>query len=667
MEEKVDGKKQSMRRLVDELRRYAEAYYTHDDPLISDAEYDRLYDQLAALETETGFSYPDSPTHRVGGQVLSGFEEHTHLTRLWSLDKAQSREELTAWFLRTDKLIEADGTLPPPTYGIEYKFDGLTLNLTYRDGMLIQAATRGNGVVGEGVLPQARTIRSVPLSIPYKGVLEVQGECIMLLSELEKYNLTAEQPLKNARNAAAGGLRNLDPRVTAARHLSAYFYMVNTIENAPYADQDGMIAFLREQGFPVSPYFKVCADREAVLEALDEIEARRPGLDFLIDGAVIKLRDQRTREALGFTDKFPRWAVAYKFAAEEMTSTLRDVTWEPGRTGKLTPLGHVDPVDFTGVTVEKATLNNYGDILRKDLALGCRVFIRRSNDVIPEILGRAGDVQPGERPIAKPAVCPACGQPLTERGANLFCLNRDTCRPQAVSRIAYYASRPAMDIESLSVKTVGQLYDAGLVRRIRDLYSLTRDQLMTLEGFKDKRSDNLLAALEKTKDCSLPAFLVGIGIPGIGRSTAAALAARYHTLDRIRTLTVDELLKMEDIGVTTAEAIVEFFGFEENQAMIAELLRAGVRPREERGRENAPLTGRTFVLTGTLSRMTRQEAESRIRALGGTASSSVSKKTGCVVAGENAGSKLDKARALGVPVMDEEAFIALLESISGGN
>ena len=379
---------------------------------------------------------------------------------------------------------------------------------------------------------------------------------------------------------------------------------------------------------------------------------------------MIKLRDQRTRDALGYTDKFPRWAVAYKFAAEEMTSVLRSVTWELGRTGKVTPLAHVDPVDFTGVTVEKATLNNYGDILRKDLALGCRVFIRRSNDVIPEILGRAGGPQPGEEPIVRPEKCPACGQPLTQRGANLFCLNRETCRPQAVSRVAYYASRAGMDIESLSVKTAGQLYDAGLVRHISDLYSLDREKLMTLDGFKDKRSDNLLAALEKTKDCSLAAFLVAVGIPGIGRSTASALAARYHTLDRIRALTQEELLQMEDIGPNTAQAIVEFFGFEENKRMIGELLGAGVRPREEKAAENgAPLAGKIFVLTGTLSGMTRSEAEGRIRALGGTASSSVSKKTTFVVAGENAGSKLDKANALKVPVLTEQAFIDMLEGL----
>ena len=657
-------KQAQMRRLVDDLNHYSEAYYTRDEPLISDAEWDGLYARLQAMEQETGFSFPDSPTHRVGGQVLEGFEEHTHLSRLWSLDKAQTREELTAWFDRTDRLIREDGSLPEPTYGIEYKFDGLTLVLTYRDGVLVEAATRGNGTTGEAVLPQARTIRSVPLTIPYKGLIEVHGECVMLLSELEKYNLSAAVPLKNARNAAAGGLRNLDPKVTAARHLSAFFYMVNTITDAPYSDQDGMIAFLREQGFPVSPYFKNCAGREEVLAALDEIEARRPSLDFLIDGAVIKLRDQRTRDALGYTDKFPRWAVAYKFAAEEMTSVLRSVTWELGRTGKVTPLAHVDPVDFTGVTVEKATLNNYGDILRKDLALGCRVFIRRSNDVIPEILGRAGGPQPGEEPIVRPEKCPACGQPLTQRGANLFCLNRETCRPQAVSRVAYYASRAGMDIESLSVKTAGQLYDAGLVRHISDLYSLDREKLMTLDGFKDKRSDNLLAALEKTKDCSLAAFLVAVGIPGIGRSTASALAARYHTLDRIRALTQEELLQMEDIGPNTAQAIVEFFGFEENKRMIGELLGAGVRPREEKAAENgAPLAGKIFVLTGTLSGMTRSEAEGRIRALGGTASSSVSKKTTFVVAGENAGSKLDKANALKVPVLTEQAFIDMLEGL----
>ena len=393
-----------MQELVRKLNETAYAYYVLDNPVISDMQWDRLYDELKKLEAETGIILPDSPTQKVGGDPLKGFEEHRHITRLWSLDKVQSMEELEAWIQRTEKLAEAKDL----QYYVEYKFDGLTLNLTYRDGELVQAATRGNGVTGEAILPQARTIHSVPRKIPYKGLLEVQGECIMRLSTLEKYNKTAKEPLKNARNAAAGALRNLDPRVTASRHLDAFFYQVGTIENPPYDSQPGMLDFLRENGFQVSPYLGSSRGREALEACIREIEQSRSQLDWLIDGVVIKVGDYALRERMGYTEKFPRWGVAYKFKAEECVTKLLDVTWELGRTGKLTPLAHLEPVDFYGVTVRKATLNNLGDIQRKDVAIGCNVWIRRSNDVIPEIMGRAGDATEDEKPILKPAFCQAC-------------------------------------------------------------------------------------------------------------------------------------------------------------------------------------------------------------------------------------------------------------------
>ena len=336
-----------MRPLVDRLNETAYAYYVLDKPVISDKQWDEMYDQLTALEKESGIILPDSPTHRVGGETLAVFEPHRHITQLWSMDKVQSIGALEDWIRRTERLTGQTEL----QYYVEYKFDGLTLNLTYRDGQLVQAATRGNGVTGEAILPQARTVRSVPLSIPYKGLLEVQGECIMRLSTLEEYNKTAKEPLKNARNAAAGALRNLDPAVTASRRLDAFFYQVGTIENPPYSSQPGMLDFLKENGFPVSPYLGRPHNREEIEECIREIEAKRSSLDFLIDGVVIKVGDLALREQMGFTDKFPRWAVAYKFEAEESVTTLRRVTWELGRTGKLTPLAHLDPVDFYGVTV----------------------------------------------------------------------------------------------------------------------------------------------------------------------------------------------------------------------------------------------------------------------------------------------------------------------------
>lgn len=644
--------KARMQELVKRLNETAHAYYVLGEPVISDMQWDAMYDELTNLEKETGTVLPDSPTHRVGGEPLKGFEQHRHITRLWSMDKVQTIDALQDWIRRTEKLA-GRGDLP---YFVEYKFDGLTLNLTYREGQLVQAATRGNGEVGEAILPQAKTVRTVPLTIPYQGLLEVQGECIMRLSVLEQYNKTAKEPLKNARNAAAGALRNLDPAVTAARRLDAFFYQVGTIENPPYHTQLGMLEFLRKNGFPVSPYLGEPKNAEELVACIRHIEEIRNTLDFLIDGVVIKVGDFALRERMGFTEKFPRWAVAYKFEAEESVTTLRKVTWELGRTGKLTPLAHLEPVDFYGVTVRKATLNNWGDIQRKRVALGAPVWIRRSNDVIPEIMGRVGEPGPGEKPIVKPDHCPACGAPLVERGAHLFCMNRVSCRPQAVARLSHFASRNAMDIEGFSEKTAGQVYDQMNVRDPADLYTLTMEQALSLEGFKEKKAGNLLAALEKSKSCPLDAFLFALGIPNVGRKTARDLAQAFGTLEKVEQATEEELTAIQDVGEIVAQSITEFFSFAENKLMIDRLLAAGVHPHAAAGPSEGPLTGMTVVVTGTLPSLSREEAEELIRQNGGKASSSVSKKTTFVLAGEAAGSKLTKAQALGIPILDEAAF-----------
>ncbi len=638
-----------MRTLVDRLNETAYAYYVLDQPEISDMQWDQLYDQLTRLEKETGIILPDSPTHRVGGEPLKGFEQHTHLHRLWSMDKVQSIGALEDWIRRTEKLAGEKNL----QYYVEYKFDGLTLNLTYNHGQLIQAATRGNGVTGEAILPQAKTIRTVPLTIPYQGLLEVQGECIMRLSTLEKYNQTAAEPLKNARNAAAGALRNLDPAVTAARKLDVFFYQIGTIEDPPYSTQPEMLEFLRQNGFQVSPYLGTPHNQAEIEDCIRDIEQQRPHLDFLIDGVVIKIGDFALRARMGFTEKFPRWAVAYKFEAEESVTVLRRVTWELGRTGKLTPLAHLDPVDFYGVTVRKATLNNWGDIQRKRVAINAPVWIRRSNDVIPEIMGRVGEAEEGETLIEKPTHCPACGGKLTERGAHLFCMNRVSCRPQAVARLDHFAGRDAMDIDGFSEKTAEQLYDQKGVRDPADLYHLTREDVLSLDGFKDRKADNLLNALEKSKDCALDAFLFAVGIPNVGRKTARDIATNFGTLEKVQEATMEQLVAIPDVGDIVAQSVLEFFSFEENRTMIARLLKAGVKPREMQGKAEGVLTGKTVVVTGTLPNLSRKDAEELIRRHGGTASSSVSKKTAFVVAGEAAGSKLDKATALGIEVIDE--------------
>ncbi|MGN0183806.1 MAG: NAD-dependent DNA ligase LigA [Aristaeellaceae bacterium] len=649
-----------MRELVDRLNETAYQYYTLDAPTISDKEWDALYDELVRLEKETGERLPDSPTRRVGGAVLPGFEPHTHLARLWSMGKAQSIAELRDWAARAERL-RLEAGLPALKYVVEHKFDGLTVNLTYEGGHLVGAATRGNGVTGEEILQQALTIRTIPVRIPYEGRMEVHGEAFMKLSTLEAYNKTAKEPLKNPRNAAAGALRNLDPAVTAARKLSACFYDVGYIEGKSFADQREMLDFLRENRFPVS-CCEVYADTlDGAIDAVHAVEASRSELDYMIDGAVIKITDFATRDALGYTDKFPRWAVAYKFEAEEVTTTLEDVTWQIGRTGKLTPLAHVSPVELAGATVKRATLNNWQDIQRKRVKIGAKVWIRRSNEVIPEIMGRVDEYVEGERDVQKPEVCPACGTALVETGAHLFCPNRDGCKPQIVMRLSHFASRDAMDIDTFSEKTAAQLVDAGLLQEADQLYTLTKEQLCTLERFGEKKAENLIKAIEKSKKCSLAAFIYAIGIPGIGAKTARDLAERYRSVDALRNAKREELLQMDDVGEILADSIAGFFEDAANLRLIEALLAAGVNPEAPaQAVAGGPFEGMTVVVTGTLARFSRAEAEAAVRNAGGKAAGSVSKKTSLVVAGENAGSKLDKANALGVEVIGEAEFLARL-------
>ena len=649
--------KQRMQELVDRLNTYARAYYVEDAPLISDGEYDALEAELIALEKETGIVLPDSPTHRVGGEPLEKFEEHRHLGRLWSLDKVRTLEGIREWMDRVKRLLDLE---EDPLYALEYKFDGLTINLTYENGVLVQGATRGNGVTGEAILPQLKTIRSLPLTIPFTGRMEVQGECIMRLSVLEKYNKTAKEPLKNARNAAAGALRNLDPQVTADRNLSCFCYNVGYIEGKTLTDHQEMIAFLRENGFPVSPFIHYGHGADEFIEIIDKVAEERDRLDFLIDGMVIKVCDFAQREQLGYTEKFPRWAMAYKFAAEEATTTIESVTWEVGRTGKLTPVAHVEPVDLCGVTVSNATLNNWDDILRKQVGIGSRVFIRRSNDVIPEILGAVPGDTP-KAPVEKPEVCPFCGAHVEHRGVHLYCTNPLSCRPQIISRLAHFASRDAMDIETFADKTAEQLFNELNVATIPELYTLRRDRLLGLEGFKEKKAQNLLTALENSKHRPLSAFLNALGIPNVGVKTARDLSLTFGSLDKLRNATYEELIAIEDVGEVVADSVLSFFHDPRISQQIDDLLSYGVAPEADRAATASPISGKTIVVTGTLPTLSRKEAEDLIMDHGGKAAGSVSKKTDYVLAGEAAGSKLTRAQQLGIPVIDEQTLLDWLK------
>lgn len=649
---------QRIRELVNKLNEYSKAYYVLDAPKISDKEYDELYDELLRLEEQSGIILPDSPTQRVGGDPLPCFEPHTHIHRLWSLDKVRTREDLIDWGRRVERIAESQH-LPKVKYALEYKFDGLTINLTYEGGRLITGATRGNGIVGEDITPQIKTIRTVPLTIPFKGKMEVQGECYMKLSVLDEINKTTDEKLKNARNAAAGALRNLDPRITAKRRLDCYCYNVGYIEGKKLETQDEMLGFLRENGFTVSDYLVFCDDIETVCDEIDKAEESRPHLDFLIDGMVVKVRDFATREALGATEKFPRWAMAFKFAAEETTTTVRDITWEVGRTGKLTPRASFDPVELAGATIRHATLNNFDDIQRKRVGIGSRVFIRRSNDVIPEILSAVeGDVP--ERQVEKPTVCPACGAHVEHRGVHLYCTNSLSCAPQIAGRLAHYASRDAMDIDTFSEKTAALFVEELKLKSIPDLYDLGPQDYMGLQGFGERRINNLMAAIERSKDCTLGAFIFAIGIPNVGAKTAKDLARRFGTIEALRSATVEQLTEVPDVGEIVARSIVEFFADPSIATQVDRLLAHGVKPRPEEVQQDSPISGKTIVVTGTLEKLDRRQAEALIESLGGKTAGSVSKKTDYVLAGESAGSKLTKARELGVRVLNEQEFFELI-------
>lgn len=662
----MNNKIKEMEDLIKEIDKLNYHYYTLDDPLLSDAEYDKLYDRLVNLENESGTVLSYSPTTRVGGAVLSKFEKHTHLGRLYSMDKAQGDDALLAWYNRIEKFVNNYNEnninkLPEPEFIVELKFDGLTINLTYENQNLIMASTRGNGIVGEEILEQVKTIYSVPLRISYSGKIEVQGEGLMPLSELEKYNQENEEKLKNARNAAAGALRNLDPKVTKKRNLTAYFYNVGYIEEDIFKSDDEMKKFLKENNFNVSKYNYKLKKFSEIIKKIQEIGENRNKLDILIDGVTIKVNDIETRRALGYTNKFPRWAIAYKFEAEEISTTLLDVVWNVGRTAKVTPSAILEPVDIGGVTVQRATLNNYDDILRKKVRIGSRVLIRRSNDVIPEILGTLpSDNETHE--IEKPKTCPYCGSHLYQDGVHIFCPNTLSCVPQLVSRLTHFASRDAMDIEGFSEKTIEKLMGTVGLKEIPDVYKLRYEDIIKIEGFKEKRTKNLLNAIENSKNPHLSNFIYALGIPNVGIKTARDLANHFKSFDKLKNSKEDELISIGDIGSITAKEIVEFFHDERIINSVNELFDLGINPLyEDDSNGPKPLDKKTFVLTGTLE-IPRKELEEKLISLGAKVTGSVSKNTDYLVVGENPGSKYDKARDLKIEILSLEE----LDNLVGG-
>lgn len=641
-----------MEELVALLNKYAYEYYVQDNPTVSDGEYDRLYDELVKLERQTGTVLFDSPTKRVGGEPIEAFTKHTHINRLYSLDKALTDGELDDF----DRKIKKAGI--DTKYTVEYKFDGLTMCLTYNDGKFVRATTRGNGIVGEDVTAQVLTIKSFPLKIAYRGLLEVKGEAIIRLSQLNEYNKTAKEQLKNARNAVAGAIRNLDPKETERRKPEIYFYDVNYMETDGVKSQLEAVDFLKKQGFKVFDYLRVCDNISEVKDAIAEIEISRKNIDVLTDGAVIKADDFSLREKIGETDKFPRWALAFKFEAEEVTTKLKRVFWQVGRTGKLTPLGEVEEVELAGATVRKATLNNYNDLIKKNIKEPCRVLIRRSNEVIPEILG-ATEFYEDSLAVKKPDVCPYCQTELIEVGANIFCPNPN-CKPRVVANLANFAQKDAMNIEGFSEMTASLLYDAYSVSKFSDLYKLDKERLSVLEGFKDKKISNLLNAVEKSKKVKLSNFIFALGIDGVGKKTAKDLAKKYPKIELLQNAEAEDLLTVDEIGGIMASNIYDYFHDEKNAKELDELFLLGIEIVDEEEKKEGVFSGLNVVITGTLSSYKRREAQALIEKLGGNAQSDVTKSTNLVVVGEDAGSKKAKAEKLGVKIIDEKEFLSLI-------
>ena len=537
-----------IKELIQIINKHNYNYYVLDNPTIADREYDKIYDELVSLERDTGVVLPDSPTLKVGDVVLEGFKKHTHISRLYSLDKCNTFEELKSWIDGINKQYgEQEFTL-------EYKFDGLQMTVIYENGKLLKAATRGNGFVGEEVTNQVLTIKSIPLFINFKGKLVVQGEAMIRLSVLEEYNKTALEPLKNARNAAAGAIRNLDPRVTGSRNLDMFFYGVPYIEGKTFSTQTELMQFLVDNGFPVYNYSKLLNNFDDIKTEIQKIDIEKKNLDILIDGTVLKLNNIELRNDIGYTSKFPKWAVAFKFEAQELTTKLIDVVWQVGRTGKITPIGLVEPIELAGATVKRATLNNYGDIQRKKVQINANVFVRRSNEVIPEILGVAS-FNDSCYPILKPTNCPSCGANLVEDGANLFCPNYYGCPEQIEDRITHYCSRNAMNIEGISEKTVAVLRTNLNVHTVADLYKITVADLLNLESFKDKKSLNLINSIEKSKNPNFSNFIYALGINGVGEKTAKDLAKHFGTIENLISATVEDLIVVNDIGEVIANNI----------------------------------------------------------------------------------------------------------------
>lgn len=654
--------KKRIKKLRDEINYHNFKYYVENNPVISDYEFDQLLKELESLETQfPDLVTPDSPTQRVGEEPLEGFETVEHKEPMLSLDNTYTYDELREFDERVKKNVE------DANYVVEPKIDGTGVALLYEKGVLVRGATRGDGVRGDDITSNLKTIPSIPLRLREKTLknVEVRGEVYFPLKGFRKYNRKqaekGEAVFANPRNAAAGSLRQLDPKIVASRPLDIFIYTISFSEK-DFLTHEKAILVLQKAGFRVNPLIKKVENMEEVIRYCEELEKKRETLDYEIDGAVIKVNSLAKQKELGETTKHPRWAIAYKFAAKQATTKLKDIVIQVGRTGTLTPVAILDPVPVGGVTVSRATLHNFDELKRKDVKIGDVVLVERSGDVIPQVVKSVKEKRTGNEKARRiPKKCPICGSKIVhiEDEVAVRCPNR-MCPARLKWRIKYYASRDAMDIDHLGESTIDKLIENDLIDNIADLYNLKKEDILTLEGFKEKSAQNLLDSIKKSKNQSLSRLIYGLGIRHVGKYAAQLLASQYNSIDKLAKVDIEELKEIHGLGDKTAEAIGTFFATEENIELINKLKNIGIKTHEVVRTEDMPLKGKKFVFTGGLQSLSRPDASDVVKQKGGIVSSSVSKDTDYVIVGEKPGSKYEKAKKMGLAILNEEEFKKLV-------
>ncbi|MFZ5994483.1 MAG: NAD-dependent DNA ligase LigA [Thermodesulfobacteriota bacterium] len=668
MEKTTKEIEQSIKKLREDIHYHNYRYYVLDSPVISDAEYDRLMRELVELEEKyPHLITPDSPTQRVGAAPLEKFGTVRHALPMLSLENAFDEAEAREFEQRIKRFLRMDGLID---YVVEPKMDGLAIEIVYEDGVLSTASTRGDGITGEDVTQNVRTIKSIPLSLQHGESiprrLEARGEVFLGLKAFKEINQQrirdGEPPFANPRNAAAGSLRQLDPRVTAGRPLDFFAYGVGVVEDRSFTGQWEILTTLPKWGIKVNPLVRRCKGIEECIAYFQELEGRRRGLAYEIDGMVIKVDSLSLQDRLGVKTRSPRWAVAYKFPANQADTRILDIQVQVGRTGTLTPVAIMEPVNIGGVEVSRATLHNQDEIARKDIRIGDTVLVQRAGEVIPEVVKSITEKRSGkERKFVMPERCPVCGAGVVQLPGEVAirCPNA-SCPAQVKESITHFASKGGMDIEGLGEKIVAQLVDSGIIKDVADLYYLTREQILALERFAAKSTENILAAIDKSKQTTLPRFLYALGIRYVGEKTAQILAEKFGSLEAIEKAFMEQLMEIDEIGPQVAASVTTFFAENKNQDVIRRLLAAGVSPAPPLSTGPRPLAGQSFVFTGGLESFSRDEAKNKVKERGGIVSSSVSHKTNYVVAGKDPGSKLTRARELEVTVLTEEEFKRLI-------